>query len=126
MAISRKSSVAVIDDDDAVRDSTCTLLEAFGHAIASFASAADFLADSRVADFDCLLLDLPMPGMSGIELLEALKARGIATPVIILTGNGGARSPRLGKENVTAVLRKPAASDALLQAVTNALAPKQN
>lgn len=126
MAIQEKKIIAVIDDDDAVRDSTCVLLEAFGHTIAAFASAADFLADPRVANFDCLLLDLQMPGMSGIEMLEALRARGIATPVIILTGNGARRSPRLAKANVTTVLRKPVASDLLLEAVASAFKTKED
>lgn len=80
--------VAVVDDDDAVRDSMRWLLEANGFVTCAFESGEGFLAALPMNDLGCLVLDIRMPGMSGIELHEELLARGMAVPVVFITGHG--------------------------------------
>lgn len=82
--ISRK--VYVVDDDDAVRDSMRVLLESSGLDVRVYSSAQEFLAHVCKSPKGCLLLDLHMPGMSGVELLEALRMQGSRLPVVIITG----------------------------------------
>jgi len=80
--------IYVVDDDDAFRDSLRWLLESAGYSVALFASAERFLAAYRAGSGTCLLLDVRMPGMSGIELQGELNRRGIELPIIFLTGHG--------------------------------------
>ncbi len=81
-------TVLVIDDDDAVRDSLRILLGINGYATVSYASAVDFLAAWEIPRHGCVLADVRMPGMSGIELIGALRRRGCMLPVVIITGHG--------------------------------------
>lgn len=83
-----QSWVYVVDDDEAVRDSLRWLLEANGFRVQSFASAEDFLADPARDHAGCLVLDVRMPGMSGLELHDVLRARGSSLPLIFITGHG--------------------------------------
>ena len=80
--------VYVVDDDKAMRDSVCMLLESVGIAFRTFSCANDFLAFCNPMKEGCMLLDVRMPGMSGMELLEMLKPKGIMLPVILITGHG--------------------------------------
>lgn len=80
--------VYVVDDDEAMRDSIGCLLESVHLPLKMFSAARDFLEFCNLRQMGCALLDIRMPGMSGIELLEQLKARGIRMPVIIITGHG--------------------------------------
>src|SRR3569833_1489912 len=99
MSITGSKLVLVVEDDDAVRHSTTTLLKALGYDARGFASAELFLADPGWKEADCLVLDHHLAGMSGLDLLEALRARGVRTPAILVTGNGGhvmARAERAG------------------------------
>lgn len=80
--------VHVVDDDDAVREALCVLLESVSMAVRAYASAAEFL-DAATPDMSgCLVLDVRMPGMGGLELQQVLVERGIRLPVIIITGHG--------------------------------------
>lgn len=83
-----EAAVHVVDDDDAVRDSLGLLLQADGWAVYLHASAAGFLGDHREAARGCIVADLRMPGMDGLELLRRLAARGDALPVVMVTGHG--------------------------------------
>jgi len=85
---SDRISVHVIDDDEAMRDSLTWLLEAHGFGVQCHASAQDYLQHPRAANRACLLLDVRMPGMSGMQLQEALQQRGDQTPIIFVTGHG--------------------------------------
>jgi FixJ family two-component response regulator len=105
--------VFVIDDDDAVRASTRALLEASGFAVCTFANAEELLAGGAVADANCLVLDYHLSGMTGIDLIETLRAQGLHTPAIMVTSNGTRLGVRAAKAGITAVLRKPLAADAL-------------
>lgn len=81
-------TVFVVDDDEAMRDSISCLLESVNLHNRTFSNAKDFLDFCDPKQSGCILLDIRMPGMSGIELLEHLKARGIRMPVIIISGHG--------------------------------------
>lgn len=88
MCATGTGTVCVVDDNDDVRDSTRALLESCGYVVKAFASAEDYLRHPGAEDADCLLLDLNMPGMNGLELLEVLRSCGTATATIVLTANG--------------------------------------
>ncbi len=107
--------IVVVDDDDGVRDSTRVLLEACGYTADGYASADDFLAKTGGEAGDCLLLDVQMPGMSGIELLEHLRRRGIQTPVVLMTANIEGIGDRAAQAGAVTVLRKPFVEDMLLK-----------
>src|SRR5574340_639222 len=80
--------VYIVDDDEAMRDSLAWLVESQGFAVAAFACAEDFLSVWHDDMAGCLVLDVRMPGMSGLELYEKLQARKAALPVIFITGHG--------------------------------------
>lgn len=116
--------VYVVDDDEAVRDSMRWLLEANGFRVSSFASAEEFLA--RLPDPEpiaCLLLDVRMPGMSGLELHEELVRRGSALPLIFITGHGDVPTAvsRM-KKGAHDFLEKPFSDAQLRQLVNECLA----
>lgn len=98
--------VNVIDDDDAVRDSAHLLLESYGYRVRGFASPHDFLGRAK-AKPDCLIVDQHMPGMTGLEFIELLRARGDRTPALMITGRIdptiGPRAEQLGM----GILQKP-------------------
>lgn len=79
------STITIIDDDHEVRAATENLIRSYGLDAETFASAEAFLSSSLVESTDCLITDVQMPGMSGIELQGALKARGFAVPMIFIT-----------------------------------------
>jgi two-component system response regulator FixJ len=84
----RPPTVFVVDDDEAVRSSLKLLLKTLGFAAQAYASAREFLADFDPHRGGCLVLDIRMPGMSGLELQEELNARGALLPIIFITGHG--------------------------------------
>lgn len=114
----RMPTVFVVDDDEPVRESTCALLEAYGLVVTAYPSANALLTENKFKDGDCLVLDNHMPGMSGLQLAEALCARKRKLTIIMYTGlpepDLRARARRAG---VQAVLDKPIAEEALISAV---------
>lgn len=115
--------IHTVDDDDDVRDSMRVLLESFGFTVRAFASAAEFLSHPESEKADCLLLDLQMPGMTGLELLEQLRARGVRTPAILVTANDEDLGSRPARAKVLTVLHKPVADNELLQWIERASVP---
>lgn len=114
----RAPAIFVVDDDEPVRDSTCALLEAHGMAVSAYASPKDFLGNAVPQHGDCLILDNHMPGMTGLELVDALRTRKIAIPVIMFTGRADpAIKARAKRAGVLMVLDKPVNEDHLLQAI---------
>jgi FixJ family two-component response regulator len=117
------ATLAVVDDDDHVRDSLRAVLVAHGFAVVDFPRAVDFLQWDDQDTVGCLLLDVHMPDMSGLEMLASLRASHYRCPAILLTGGyDSAIVERAGSLTVTAVLEKPVSPAALLAAVNLALA----
>jgi FixJ family two-component response regulator len=81
-----RALVSVVDDDESVRESLPELLRLFGFAAQGFASAEAFLASEAVAETRCLILDIAMPGMSGLDLQQELKRRRRQIPIVFITG----------------------------------------
>lgn len=80
--------VCVIDDDEAIRESLCLLLYSAGHQTQAFASGDAFLEDPPTNEVSCVLLDIRMPGIDGMELFDILRKQSVAYPVIFITGHG--------------------------------------
>jgi len=114
--------VAVVDDDEAIREALCDLMMVTGLACSTFDSAPAFLNDNSPTEVDCLITDVRMPGMSGIDLLERMRAGGSKLPVIILTSvlDAGARAKAL-ELGAQAWLTKPVADEALLDQLKSAI-----
>jgi FixJ family two-component response regulator len=111
-------AVYVVDDDASVRDSLALLLGLRGFRSALFASAEDFLAALEPEWKGCLLTDLRLPGISGLELQQELKRRGTALPLVIITGHGDIAAARAAfKSNAVDFIEKPFDDAALLAAI---------
>lgn len=117
------ATVFVIDDDHAVRDSVGLLLETAGFKVARFASAEEFLAADATDEPACLVLDLRMTGMSGVELQRWLRERGSTLPIVFLTAHGDIPTTvRAIKEGAVDFLTKPVDPEELVASVRAALA----
>ncbi|MDR2207598.1 MAG: response regulator [Azoarcus sp.] len=117
-----KQQIFVVDDDDAQRDSLVWLLESHGHAVRAFSGAGDFLAVWNENLAGCLLLDVRMPGMSGLELFEELSRRHSALPVILITGHGDvAMAVTALKKGVADFIEKPFSPEEMLKVVDHCL-----
>src|SRR5579871_1444315 len=88
MRMKELPTVLIVDDDEAVRNALRLLLKSIGLAARSFASAQEFMADYQPTQPGCLILDIRMPGMSGLELQQQLNLRGATIPVLFITGHG--------------------------------------
>lgn len=120
--------VAVVDDDIAVRESLESLIRSVGLEVALSASAEEFLTSSHPRKADCLILDVRLPGMSGIELQRHLVAQKAGVPVIFVTAHGSddrARS-QAASDWTVAYLTKPFGEDEFLDAVNAALQWRQS
>jgi FixJ family two-component response regulator len=126
MAGSREAKlVAIVDDDASVRSALLGLMKAAGLTARAFASAEEFLRSGAEADTACLVADVRMPGMSGLELQAHLNARSAGIPVIFITAHGDAeaRARALGAGAIR-FLQKPFDDQELLDAIRMAtLAP---
>ncbi len=122
MHTENEATVFIVDDDAAVRDSLALLLGLRGCRTAVFASAEDFLATWKPQWSGCLLVDMRMSGMSGLELQARLAEAGSSMPVIIITAHGDAASARAAlKGDAVDFLEKPLDDNQLMQAVQAAL-----
>ena len=118
--------IAVIDDDDAVRDSLGALLEAEGYRVAAYASGPDFLDALPDALPACALVDVRMPEMDGLELQRRLTAAAPALPVIIITGHGDiAMAVKAIKAGAVDFVEKPFPDRAILDGIAQALASRE-
>ena len=118
----RMPVVFVVDDDSSVRGALRRLLTSVGHACETFGSADEFLTRLDPDLTGCILLDVRMPGLSGLDLQQALNARGNDLPVIFLTGYADVPlTVRAMKAGAVEVLTKPFEDQALLDAVGHAL-----
>jgi FixJ family two-component response regulator len=107
--------VAVIDDDDSFRVALVESLCSFGYRVRAFASAQEFLAEDPEPSCDCIISDIHMPGMSGLDLTRHLAARGRKTPVIMTTAREEKGiEARVAASGAVCLLRKPFESDDLV------------
>ena len=114
--------VHVIDDDEAARQSLAFLLDCAGLAVRSYESAAEFLKAVPTMEHGCIITDVRMPGMSGVDLIGRLKALAVADPVIVITGHADVPlAIQAMKAGVADFLEKPFSDDAILGAVRSAL-----
>jgi FixJ family two-component response regulator len=114
--------IAILDDDEGVREATKSLVRSLGYNASTFASADEFLKSEQVHDTSCLITDLQMPGLSGIDLQDHLVARGHCIPTIVITGypdhNVRARAMKAG---AVGFLSKPFMDDHLIACIDKAL-----
>jgi two-component system response regulator FixJ len=116
-------TIALIEDDEAALDSLRLLLESRGMAVRAFGSAEAFLECLGEHEAACVVSDVRMPGMSGLDLLRALKAQGRTTPVILITGHGDiAMAVAAMKEGALDFVEKPYDADRLIAGIEAALA----
>ena len=114
--------VYIVDDDEAVLDSMAVLLSTAGFNAQVFSSGSDFLDAWTPGQRGCLVLDLRMPGMSGIELLEILISKGIHIPVIIMTAHGDVKiAVRAMKLGALDFIEKPFNDDVIIESIIQAL-----
>jgi FixJ family two-component response regulator len=85
IALSKLTLVAIIDDDRSVRATTDSLVRSLGYIVHTFASAEEFLRSNRLDEFACVIADVQMPGMSGVQLQDHLRAQGYRVPFIFFT-----------------------------------------
>ena len=123
-----KIDVAVVEDDDSVREATKHLLRLLGYATASFASAEDFLRSGRVCDTACLITDVHLPGMSGVELQSRLILDGHRMPIIFITAfPEEAIRARVLRNGALGYLSKPLQEQSLITCLDQALKrPRQD
>jgi len=120
--------ISVVDDDASVRESLESLIRSVGFAVKVFASAEDFLNSPRVLETNCLILDVRLPGMDGIELHRHLLARKWKVPVIFITAHASEEHIRAQalKSGAVGYLIKPFSEELLLDAIDAALDLKSN
>ena len=118
----KKILVSIVDDDRFFRESMCRLLRSLGHTVDSFSSAAEFLASLRLAETACLIADIHMPAMTGLELYRRLIDTDHAIPTILVTAfpNDADRARALN-DGVVCYLRKPVDDEHLTQCVREVL-----
>jgi len=114
--------VHIVDDDDAVRQSLAFLLSSAGLPVRLYDSASAFLADLSTPQDGCLITDVRMPGMSGIDLLKALREKAYSMPAIVITGHGDVPlAVEAMKAGAVDFIEKPFEEEAILTAVRRAL-----
>ena len=120
--MSTHSVISVIDDDASVRAATNNLLSSHGYLIQTFVSADDFLRSNHLDDSSCVIADVQMPGMSGLDLLTHLRAQGYTVPFIFITAfpDDGVRTRAL-KAGAICFLGKPFTGPALIDCIKTAL-----
>ncbi|MBN1345135.1 MAG: response regulator transcription factor [Phycisphaerae bacterium] len=121
-SVASEPTVYVVDDDQAVRDSLRWLIESTSLSVETFASAREFLDAYDSERPGCLLLDVRMPGMSGLELQEKLNADEISLPVIIITGHGDVQmAVRAMKAGAVDFVEKPFNDQMLVESIRQAI-----
>ena len=120
--MSRELLIAVIDDDEPFRTALVESLCSLGYGVHGFASAEEFFAVSGEGSCDCVITDIHMPGMSGLDLKRRLMARDWRVPVIMITARGEpALEARAAATGAVCLLRKPFEADALIGCLERAL-----
>jgi RNA polymerase sigma factor (sigma-70 family) len=122
-----KQTVFIVDDDEAVRGALRLLMKSVGHDAKTFATGDEFLASCSSGISGCLILDIRMPGMSGLELQEKLHQQGVAIPIIFITGHGDVpMAVQAMKLGAMEFLQKPFREQDLVDLVNQALEKNEN
>ena len=117
-----RNQISIIDDDESVRKTTTLLIESFGFQARAFDSAEKFLTSGHVNDTSCLVVDILMPGMNGLQLQSQLTAAGNRIPIIFMTAQEDEESRRRALQaGAVAFLDKPLRDVQLLQIIHSAL-----
>lgn len=117
-----RSLVSIVDDDESVRESLPDLLRELGFAVIAFSSAEEFLDSSSIVDTSCLLLDIAMPGMSGLDLKDELARLQHDIPIVFITANADESiRPHVLQQGAVECLFKPFTEAALIAAIDTAL-----
>ena len=120
----RKAVIAIVDDDQSVREALTSLVRSLGYAAMAFECAEDFLKSKRRRSVSCVIADVQMPGMTGIELHDRLVAYGEQIPTILITAFPDERSrERVLHAGVNCYLAKPFSEDDLLACIRSSLMP---
>jgi FixJ family two-component response regulator len=120
--MTKRSLVSIVEDDQLFRESMRTLMRSLGYRAETFESAADFLASPRLGETACLIADVNMPVMTGIELYRHLRNLDLAIPTILVTAYGDDDvESRALKDGVMCYLRKPVDERRLKQCILAAL-----
>ena len=120
--MSKASLVSVVEDDQFFRESMQRLMRSLGYTVEAFASAADFLASPRVVETTCLIADVHMPAMTGVELYRHLVNAGYAIPTILVTAYpDDVDRAQAVKDGVVCYLRKPPDESRLIRCLRAAL-----
>ena len=120
--ISEVPHVSIVDDDISVRRSTMRLLRSSGLQAEAFASAGEFLQSSLMEETDCLVLDLSMPEMGGLELQRRLAENGQVIPIVFLTARASEEEERRAMQaGAASFLRKPVGKEVFLHAIRAAI-----
>ncbi len=115
-------TVFIVDDDQAVREALTDLMDSVGYNTASYANANDFLADYSTERLGCLVSDIRMPGMSGLELQQELNRREAILPIILITGHGDVpMAVQAMRDGALDFIQKPFRDQELLDLVNSAL-----
>lgn len=118
----KAGTVLIVDDDAAVRSSLKFALEIEGLVVRLYTGPVALLADEDLPKSGCLVIDYRMPGMDGLQLVEALKAREVALPVILITGRANKQLRRFAASlGISYVLEKPLSDGALIESIRLAL-----
>ena len=122
VVLSKEPLITIVDDDRAFRESLKRLLKSFGYAVEAFPSAVAFLASTRIDETNCVIADINMPAITGVELHKRLTESGRAIPTILITAYPDeATRTRALKDGVVGSLKKPFDKDDLLHCLRSAL-----
>jgi FixJ family two-component response regulator len=122
IVVSKPPLVAIIDDDESVRVTTDSLVRSLGYVVCTFASAEEFLRAGRIDDFACVITDVQMPGMSGVQLQDHLRAQGSRVPFIFFTAFPDEKTRALAlAAGAICYLTKPFDGDGLIKCFDAAL-----
>ena len=118
----KKPRICILEDDSAVSDSLRVMLDRNGYEVTVFPTAGDFLASRNLDNYACLIVDFALPVMSGLELLELLRARAYSKPALLIWGRPETQLlPRIRRAGISEALPKPLAPDELMAALRRAV-----
>jgi two-component system response regulator FixJ len=117
-----KGVILIVDDDEAVRESLRKLMESEGFTVCAFSNGYDLLNETSLPTIGCLVVDYHMPAMNGLELVSALRGRGVSIPAILITGNPTKCVRDRAAAIAVLVVEKPGLGSYLLDCVREAVA----